>query len=93
METIYSTQRVIGTIIEGFEPTNVVKCAVLKRYLCRPLRVASDARHAEPTTSGTVATLSARLKMSDRLQRRLVEFMVLVASQHITNADLAPVIQ
>lgn len=48
---------------------------------------------AELPSRGTVAVLSAHLRLTDRLQRRLVEFMVLVASRHMTNADLAPVIR
>lgn len=42
---------------------------------------------------GTVALLSAHLELTERLQRRLVEFMVLVASRHVTNTDLAPLIR
>lgn len=46
-----------------------------------------------PASRGTVAGLSAHLRLTDRLQQRLVEFMVLVASRHMTHADIAPVIR
>lgn len=40
-----------------------------------------------------MAGLSAHLRLTDRLQQRLVEFMILVASRHMTHADIAPVIR
>ncbi|CAM9539423.1 unnamed protein product, partial [Laminaria digitata] len=48
---------------------------------------------ASSASRGTLAALSAHLRLTDRLQQRLVEFMVLVASRHMTHADIAPVIR
>lgn len=45
------------------------------------------------TSRGAIGALSAPLRLTGRVQRRLVEFLVLVASRNMTQVDLAPVIR
>lgn len=46
-----------------------------------------------PLSLAMLSVLLGHLRLTDRLQRRLVEFIVLVASRHVTHADLAPLIR